>query len=92
MTEKKSRSSVKTAYKILEHEKRAMTSREIINIAFDEFGRFMKGKTPYNTLNSNFINDIKRRQKSNREQRFVRISRGKWGLVKYIGVYYDIKE
>jgi len=92
MNAKKKRTSVQIAYKILKREKRAMKSGEIINIAFDEFGRFMKGKTPSATLTSNFINEIKRRQKSNKAQRFVRVSRGKWGLAEYIGVYYDIKE
>jgi hypothetical protein len=82
--------SVTIAYQILKREKRAMRPREIIDIAIDEFGLVMTGKTPGSTLNSNFINEIKRRKKSNREQRFVRVSRGEWGLVEYLSIHYEI--
>jgi len=84
-------SSVEAAYQILKREKRAMTSREIIEMAFKEFDMAMKGKTPDATLTSNFINEIERRNNAKREQRFIRVSPGKWGLVEYLNIYYKIK-
>jgi hypothetical protein len=92
MVEQKRQSSVDIAYKILKKRKCPMPPKEIIKIAMSRYELVMKGKTPDATLNSNFINEIKRRKKSNREQRFVRVSRGKWGLVEYIGVHYEIDE
>jgi len=62
----------------------------IIEIASKDFGLVMKGKTPHATLDANFSNERKRREKSNRTQRFVKISRGKWGLVEYVGKHYSI--
>jgi len=91
MATKQKRTSTEIAYEILKRKKRPMRTSEIINIAINDFGLVMKGKTPDATLNSNFINERKRREKSNREQRFVRVSPGKWGLLEYIGRHYNIE-
>ena len=85
------RSSTQLAYVILEREKRPMTPRELIRIAVEESGLQMGGKTPHATLDANFINERRRRERNGQEQRFVRIRRGHWGLVKYVGVHYDIE-
>ena len=87
----KKKSSTKIAYDILKREKRAMKPAKLIEIAVKKFGLVMKGKTPHATLCSNFINERKRRDAKGRKQRFVRISRGKWGLVEYVGKFYDIE-
>ena len=91
MKTKKRLSSVEAAYKILKREKRAMKPKEIIEIAFKEYGLKMNGKTPHATLDANFYNERKRRRKLNREQRFVKVSRGMWGLVEYLDLHYEIE-
>jgi len=68
-----------------------MTPKEIIAVAVRDFGLVMKGKTPDATLNSNFINERKRRAASGRDQRVVRVKPGHWGLVEHVGVHYDIE-
>lgn len=85
-------SSVDAAYEILKENKRPMRTQEIINIAISEYGVVMEGRTPEATLYSNITNEIKRRNKRGRSQRFVRISPGKWGLVEYLDKYYSIQE
>lgn len=84
-------SSVSVAYNVLKHRKRAMSAKEIIAASKAELDRVLKGKTPRSTLNANIINEINRRGRSNREQRFVRVSRGKWGLTEYMGIHYDVE-
>jgi len=84
--------SVSIALEILKREKREMSPNEIIDIAFKEYGVFMKGKTPIATLNSNFINERKRRMNTGKPQRFIQVKRGRWGLVEYLGIHYDVKE
>ena len=81
------KSSTEIAYVILDREKRPMRPKEIIEIAMQEHGLQMAGKTPDATLNSNFINEIKRRKKSGVAQRFTRVKPGHWGLVKYAELY-----
>jgi hypothetical protein len=68
-----------------------MTSLELINVGVQKHGLQMSGKTPDATLNANFINELKRRARNGQEQRFVRVYRGHWGLVKYVGVHYEIE-
>lgn len=90
MTSKRE-SSVQIAYRILRSRKRPMTCRELIAVAMKQHGLVMKGKTPDATLNSNFINERKRRERAGDEQRFVRIAPGTWGLVEHVGIYYEIE-
>jgi hypothetical protein len=84
-------SSTELAYRILEREKRPMTPKDLIKLAVEDLGLTMSGKTPDATLNSNFINERKRRDRSGQEQRFVRIKPGHWGLVKYVGKHYEVQ-
>jgi len=85
----KSPSSVDLAVRILKNSKRPMRPQEIIEIATRSHGLEMRGKTPDATLNSNIINEIKRRLASGRAQRFVRVKPGHWGLVEYVGRHYE---
>jgi hypothetical protein len=83
---------VEVALKVLHREKRAMTAKEIMAVAIRDFGLRMDGKTPDATLNANFINEIKRRAAAGREQRFVRVAPGLWGLVQFLGKHYRQKD
>lgn len=87
----KTPSSVDVAYKILRRRKRPMTPKELIKIGMEKYGLVMGGKTPDATLNANFINERKRRDAAGKEQRFVRIRPGQWGLVEYVGKHYDVE-
>ena len=69
-----------------------MRPREIIEIATRSHGLVMNGKTPDATLNSNIINEIKRRSRRGEDQRFVRVAPGQWGLMEYLGRYYEVQE
>jgi len=84
-------SSVHLAYEILKENMHPMSTRDIIQIAIRERGLVMRGKTPDSTLAANFINEVKRRARTNRRQRFVRTSPGKWGLCEYVGKYYEVE-
>lgn len=82
--------SIEVAYAILCRTKRPMTPKELVELGFSKHGLVMKGMTPDATLNANFINEIKRRRRDGREQRFVRVRPGHWGLVQFLGRYYHV--
>ena len=84
-------SSVDLAYEILQENRRPMSATDIMQIAIQERGLVMRGRTPDSTLAANFINEAKRRARTGRRQRFVRTSPGKWGLCEYVGEYYEVK-
>ena len=85
-------SSVDVAYVILKESRIPMTPKQLINLGMKEHGLIMQGKTPECTLSANFINEIKRRMKQELPQRFIRIRRGHWGLVEYIGEFYSVDD
>lgn len=84
--------SVIIAYEILKRRRRPMTPKELIEVATRDYGLRMRGKTPDATLNSNFINERKRRERAGLPQRFVRVAPGTWGLVEYFDKLYGVRK
>ncbi len=71
-------SKIQAAIKIFKERKIPLTADEIVQIAMARNLIKVNGKTPRATMNADFINENRRRSKSNLKPRFKRSSNSKW--------------
>ncbi len=75
-------SKTNAAYEILKEYNRPMSYKRIIDIAIKQNLIITKGKTPDQTLRVDINNEIKRKNKNNKPQRFIIYEGGYVSLVK----------